>query len=304
MSKLSSLWNTFTTWLSGLWKKDNPAPKPNPKPKPTPEPAGSAQVKAAMFVDAAGSPFKETISNGVTSPQGWALCHGQSWENDYRIDILRRLKAAGSRWLVYIVDGAYRNAPVLAMCLADMQHPEDGRHMVSDEGWFDRSIAAGVDSHIAIFRDSPGSAVPITEQSVINLIAAYKGARWKEVIFLVGLETKRNTTAEQAAQIVQWFRAHCTHRVIVGDQSVDFLLDVANRCNADLWLEQPSHPTQQPLTSLTAGGYLDLLGKLAAAVGASKVWAGEWWAASKTDRQDITRRILSAGYHCGCGDFT
>lgn len=271
-------------------------------PQTTPA-ANSAQIKAAMFLDATGSPFSETINRGVTSPQGWALCHGKSWENDFRRDILQRLKAAGSDTLVYLVDSTYRNAPVLAMCLADMTHPDDGHHMVADEGWYDDCLAAGVVRHIAILRDSPDSSVAVARQSVVDLVQAYDGARWKEVIYLTGLESKRNTTVEQTVQLVKWFRIECKNRVVVGDQSPDYLLAVAAQCDAELWLEQPTHPTQQPLTLATADAYLASLARLAAKVGAGKVWAGEWWAASLADRRTITAQILAAGYNCGCGAF-
>ncbi len=258
-----------------------------------------------MFVDAAGSPYGETINLGVTSPQGWAGCHGKSWENGYRADILQRLQAAGSRWLAYIADKAYRGNVVLELCLADRVHPDvPGKHMVPDEGWFERCSARGVDSHIVFLRDSPDSGVGINEQAVIDLVDAYTGTRFKEVIFGTGLETKRNTTAAQAAQLVKWFRAHTKSRVLVGDQSPDFLLQVAALCDAELWLEQATHPTQQPLTLATAPAYLASLQRLAAKVGPGKVWAGEWWAKAKADRQAITRQILAAGYNCGCGDFT
>ncbi len=299
------------------WKKNKPTPAPTPpapvppKPEPpAPEPAPTpvtGQIKAAMFVDAAGSPYSEVINLGVTSLQGWAMAHGKSWENPYRVDGLARQRAAGSDTLIYIVDKSYNpvTSSVLAMCLADMGHPENGRHADPSEGWYDRCVAQGIVRHVAILRDSPDTGVAINEKAVTDLIYAYHGSRWKEVIYSTGLETDRNTTADQTVQLIKWFHVHApNNRIVVGSAKVDFLLAVAGKVSdVELWLEQQSHPTQQPLTLATAPGYISLLDKLAAKVGAGKVWAGEWWAKSVADRRTITRQILAKGYNCGCGDF-
>jgi hypothetical protein len=295
------------------WKKNKPIPAPVPVPVPIPTPMpvpATNQIKAAMFVDGANSKYPETCNTGVTSLQSWVLAHGKSWEDPYREDGLDRLQAAGSRWLVYIVDGVYNpvSKSVLAMCLADMGHPDDGRHAVPSEGWYDRCIAHGVDSHIAILRNSPGSNVPPTEQAVKDLIAAYKGNRWKEVVYCTGLETDRNTTVDQTASLCVWFKGYAPkNRVLVGSQSVDFLLTVADKVTGIMvGLEQAApggNPCSKPLTLATAPAYIALLDRLAAKVGASNVAALEWWAKSVEDRRAITKMILAKGYSCGCGDF-
>ena len=291
--------------------EDIVVPVPDPVIPPTPDPidpvtpVATGLTRASMFVDAAGSKFNETINLGVTSPQGWALCHGKAWENEYREDILNRLQEAGGDTLVYLVDKAYRGAVVLEMCLADRTHPEDGRHMVQSEGWYDRSVAHGIIRHVAVLRNSPDTGVGVNEQAVIDLVDAYTGTRFKEVIFSTGLETKRNTSIDQTVQLCNWFKKHAPkNRIVVGDQSKDFLLAVASKVSGiELWLEQATHPTQQPLTVDSAKAYLADMRILADKVGTSKVWAGEWWARTKVERLTITNQILSAGYNCGCGQF-
>lgn len=278
---------------------------------PAPLPVNSAQAHAKMFSLAAGCPFKETINAIGTSALGWSTIHGKSWENDFREWWLDKMQAEGSDTLVYLVENSYHSAPVLAMCLADMQHPEDGRHMVPSEGWYDRSVAHGVTKHIAIMRDSPDTKVSISEAAVVELIAAYNGHRWKEVIYSTGLETKRNTSAADAARLVGWFRAHCKNRVIVGDQSPDYLLSVLALCDADAWLEQPTHPTQQPMTLAGLPAYLADLDRLAKYISGKRgstieaarlrVWAGEWLGADQATCREITSRILAAGFNCAGG---
>ena len=287
-----------------------PPASTNAQPATNAPPITAGGSKAALFVDASGSTFSETINSGATSGLNWVSCHGKSWENDYRADLLNRLNAAGSRWLVYIVDSHMpASSPVLRMCIADMEHPADGHHMVADEGWYERSIAKGVDSHIAILQDSPDSGVPYSQQASVDLVAAYKGTRYREVCYMTGLETKRNNTVAQAAQRAKWLQAAAPgKRVIVGDQSADFLLAVADASpGVELWLEQAApggNPINRPLTAATKSAYLADLARLAAKVGASKTWAGEWFMASVADARAFSSEVLALGYNCaGRGQF-
>lgn len=305
-------------WLKKQQPKPTPAPAPIPTPTPVPTPTptptpapvsvptSSTLIHASMFVDASGSPYGETINRGVTSPQAWASCHGKGWENGYRDDILTRLQAAGSDTLVYIVDKYYRNAPVLAMCLADMGHPDDGHHADPSEGWYDRSIAKGVKRHIAIFRDSPDTGVSVSEQAVKEFVGYYKGSRF-EVLFMTGLETNRNSgaTPDQTAQVCRWMKAYAPkNRIIVGSSQPDYLLAVAGKVDGiELWLEQADSLMATPLTLATAPAYLASLDKLAAKVGTNKVWAGEWWCSKVEDLRAITNQIILRGMNLGCGKF-
>lgn len=297
--------------LSGCVTTTTPTPAPVPDPVPTPAPVpvpvpASSQIKAAMFLDATGCPYKETINTGVTSPQAWASSHGKSWENGYRADILDRLQAAGSDTLVYIVDGYFGDpkTSVLAMCLADMGHPDDGRHADQSEGWYTRSIAKGIKRHIAILRDSPDTKVPATKQSVVNLVAYYKGSRF-DVIYLTGLESNRNRTVAQTVQDVKWLQELAPgKRVVAGSSDPNYLLAVADGApGVELWLEQADSLMAKPLTTATAPAYLTSLDKLAAKVGAGRCWAGEWWCVNKADRIAVTKQILAKGYNAGCGQF-
>jgi len=323
----------------------NPPPvtPTNPPPVvPTNPPAVSGLGCAAMFVDATGSTYTETINTGVTSPQAWAACHGKGWENQYREDILNRLQAVKSKYLVFIVDKWLPlSNPVLRMCLTDMVHPDiPGKHMVPEEGWYERCAAHGITGQIGILRDSPDTGVAISEQAVKDFVAAWKETRYNPVHFMPGLECKRNTSVTDTARQVGWFHAACTNRIIVGDQSVDFLSQVidATGGNVEVWKEQDTFPLSSvhklyyslglssvkpvkihgrlgaPLSDSSFSAYKAQLEQLAQKLktklnisieqARKKVWAGEWWASTKAKRIQYTQDLLAAGFNCGCGDFS
>ena len=267
-------------------------------------------VRGAMFFPAS-SAFPWANCRGVSSPQGYASSHGKSDENPYRTYCFGAIKAMGGNALAYILDKWMRNQPVLQMCLCDREHPDDKHHFPKAGAEPNWALIAQEDydigTHLVAFRDSPDTGVGVSEQAVIEAVQCYTGSRVKQIVWLTGLETDRNNgaTPDQTAQIVAWFKAHKRpqDRVAVGSQSLGYLLDVASKCDAELWLEQATHPINAPLTFDSAKAYLASLDQLAAQVGAAKTWAGEWWAGDEATRKNITAQIVAKGMQCGCGEW-
>ena len=280
----------------------------------------SAQWHGVMFYPATPGavPWSSTINHGVCSLQSYASSHGNAWENDYRLDGFGHIKAFDGDTMVYIADKwlagadkvelrAKRAKPRMFLC--DQGSPVDGHHISDAENFVAIGLKYGIKRHVVVLRDSPESGITpgLFEAQVKELATAYATAR-VEWALMTGLETKRNTAIADAARQVKLVQQYAPKaRCIVGDQSADFLLQVlAQAPGVELWLEQDApggSPVTVPLTSATAPAYLASLGKLAAKVGAGKVWAGEWWTADESTRLNITAQILAAGMNCGCGQF-
>ena len=303
---MSNIFQSFWDWLISIFKKSTPTTTPPvvvppvvtpPITQPVTPPATGTGSKAVLFTDHNGT---------ATSSLEYAIIHGTATENKKRTQMLEDIQASGSPWLVFIVDKFLPESnPVLRMCLAGMPSPVDGHYMSPPEGWMDQCAAKGINRVIAIYRDSPDSGVTISEASVKSMIAAFAGSKWLEIVFSTGLETKRNTSLAETVKIVNWFHANCTNRIVVGDQSADWLLSVLNAgATFEPWLEQAApggSPISVPLTSATKGAYLADLARLAAKVGAGKTWAGEFWLASKAERYSFTQELLALGYNVAGG---
>ena len=310
---------------------NSPTP-PNPPDPPTPPPTNGpvSTMRIGMFQDSTGSKYPAECNLKATSPMGFRYVHGKSYENDFRLDILDRMQATKCNTIPVLFDGMDVSNIVLDMCIHDRSHPEDGRHMVQDEGWYERCAAHGVLNQILVFRDSPDSRLSVSKASVQRTVDAFHGSRFKKT-YLTGFETKRNNTIDQAAQTVLWFNElDPSVECWVGDQSMDFLLAVKAKLpntHVRLWLEQPTHPTQDPLavrfmnffrrpvpiarhthvlsqplgSAQTTQVYLNEMARGAAVVGASNIVAGEWFANDKATRIRLTQQFESYGYICGGG---
>jgi hypothetical protein len=165
----------------------------------------------------------------------------------------------------------------------------------------------GITKHIC-FVWNDNKARPFTEDFVRQAVESYDGARVitpENVAFGVCLEANEIMDAATAAKAVGWIRKYAPQsRVLVGSAKPDYLLEVAKLCDAELWLEQATHPLDRPLTLETAKDYMASLDRLAEKVGKAKVWAGEWWSPDAAVRRAITRQVQAKGYNCGMGEYT
>ena len=240
------------------------------------------------------------------STQAYARSHGKSWENDYRRWLVTAVSQWGGNAIVYFAD-ALKGAIELEMYLVDTASPVDGHHIVDSDNSASWLKNVGVNIHIPILTDSPGTINMAAVQSLIqDLAKAYKTSRGLTVVWLVGLECNRNMTVAQVCQVAAWVRQYVGSDapVVCGSANQEFLKSVhAADAKMELWKEQDGHPINQALTSATAPAYLTELDQFAALVGPGKVWAGEWFSMDDATRKAITAQIVAKGYNCGCGQF-
>jgi hypothetical protein len=310
----------------------NGPPQPTPAPvvtnlppvPPAPTPAGLH--KAGMFVpsDSADHPWmyvKYITVNGkqyvcCNSSQAYADCHGQTWEGDYRANLIQTLRAIGADSIVFYADGLSKYGKAFRNFVTDEVEDDGFTHVPNDEntGW--QLAQAGIINLWFIMSDSPAAIDWNGMPKVIADVAeSLKGARGLHGLVLLGTECNRNQTV---AQVVS-FAAQCRAKfpagteIWVGSSSPDFL----KACHAadsslKLWLEQASDPVmlkrlgagkvyRMPLDNSTLPAYKAALLDLKKV---GDVCAGEVWIIDTQLRYDFSMWCLQNGISCGCGQFT
>ena len=267
----------------------------------------SAQWKGVMFVPATpGMPN----NRGVSSQLDYRGCHGKPNENAVRMDMLQCVKNWGGNTLIYIRGEFGRQMVDLDGCL-------NGRKMTSglyypvraptaSSGEVDWAMwakgAYGIEKHVCfIWNDN--QSVPFTENIVSEAVASYDGCRlgMENIMFGVCLETNEPQVMPNpntAVIALGWIRKYAPQSpMVVGSANEDYLIAVGSKnSEAYLWLEQRSHPVNEPLTRSTFPAYLASLKRIAAKCGKVRTIPGEWWAASATDVKWMTDQLLSAGF--------
>lgn len=253
-------------------------------------------------------PWIVTPNSWPDSTQAYARSHGNAWENDYRHWCVSALQAWCANAIAYFAD-KLKGAIELEMFLCDTASPVDQHHISDGENSAVWLKNAGVTTHIIILTDSPDWSIPggSMDKYISDLFSAYATSRGIKHIWLIGLECNRLglTSVTGCASIAANIRKYEPQaRIVVGSSQQDFLKSVhATDASLELWREQDGHPINSALTKATAPAYIAELDELAGLVGASKVWAGEWWAADDATRKEITQQILAKGYNCGCGQY-
>jgi len=289
-----------------------PTPSPQPDPSPVPVPASSL-VKCAMFIPAKSSHDPWPQLAGVEDTNDWVRAHphGPAWETDYRKYCISQLQAMGANAIMYYAD-ALKGAKELQCYICDTEYTRDGKdhqHIPDSDNCAVWLAKAGVTVHVVTLTDSPAVTIPWAQYDnfVKEMVAAYATARKNiisRVVWLVGLECNRNMTVDLVNTVAGyvWKYAGKDAEVVCGSSNQDFLKQVhAKNKNIQLWKETDGHPINAALTLSTCQGYIRQLDELAALVGPSKIYAGEWW--SYQDMTAITKLITAKGYNCGCGRF-
>ena len=307
----------------------NAPPVPVPEPQPAPTNVVVSTLRIGMFQEGNGMPSQEVCNQDVTSPMSLRYIHQKSYENACYTAWFAKLKAVKANTLPFLYDGSQWGNDVLDMYQLDRESPVDRHHV--EDGLRQALKAAGITTFINVSKDSPDSKCSLSEATCIQQIKSFTGSGFNH-IHMTGFETKRNQTVEQAAQVVQWFKKNDTsHECWVGDQSMDFLLAVVAKCIIKpdrIWLEQPTHPIndplmvrfmgmfkrvfpiaahshvmKQPLTSAqTVVAYKADAARGAVIMGApSRVVIGEWWAKEKVRRIALTHEFEALGYVVGGG---
>jgi len=266
----------------------------------------STLIKCSMFIPAKvpQAPWVKVGPPWPDSTQAYVKSHGSSWENDYRNWCVTSLQNWGANSITYYAE-KLKGKIELEMYLVDTASPVDGHHIADKSNFCVLLKNAGVTTHIPILT-SEDMVWNNMEALIKDLSNAYKTSRGISVIWLIGLESNRNVTIDQIAQIAKWVRQYAgeSSRIVCGSKNYDWLISVHNvDAKIELWKEQNGHPINEALTAETAPKYLTDLGELAKLVGADKVWAGEWWCMDEATRKSITSQILAKGYNCGCGQF-
>jgi hypothetical protein len=267
-------------------------------------------VRCSMFI-----PQKQPRQPWITTPNSWpdstqayARSHGNNWENDFRHWCVSALQAWDANAIVFFAD-RLKGAIELEMFLCDTASPVDQHHISDAENSAVWLKNVGVTTHIIILTDSPDWGIPggNMDKYIADLSAAYATPRGIKHIWLIGLECNRLglTSVAGCASIAANIRKYEPNaRIVVGSASQDFLKSIhATDGSLELWKEQDGHPINQALTASTAPAYIAELNELGNLVGASKVWAGEWYANDDATRRSITQQIMSKGYNCGSGQF-
>jgi hypothetical protein len=248
-------------------------------------------------------------SYGVDSLLGYSLVDGQSWASSFRHNGYAWIRGQGGNAAIYIADSQMHNNVEMQMRLTNRADPKTGQRIEASKN--EVIIARnnyGVDKWIvSLFNDGDTCVSPAQfEQYIAEITGCYDWASDTQVAYMVCLETEDRFNASDTVKICNLIAKYApTKRIIVGSQVENLLLSVAdNHSSAELWFEQATHPTQQPLTLESAKPFIASLDRLSAKVGPAKVWGGEWWAKDKATRQNISRQILARGYNCGSGDYT
>ena len=250
------------------------------------------------------------------STQAYARSHGTSWENDYRQWIVKAVSGWGGNAVVYFAD-RLSGAIELEMFLCDTASPVDGHHINNAENSAVWLRNAGITTDIIVLTDSPppwNTPGGSMDKYIADIAKAYASARNRKHYWNIGLECDRNplTSVQGCQNIAAIIRKYEPNaQIIVGSQSLDFLNQIVDADGTLMpWKEQDGHPIFNSLTQATAVNYANQLESLAQRVSKKlgisieaarlRVWAGEWYAQTPTDRIAISKMLFDRGFQFGC----
>jgi len=269
----------------------------------TPPPAGGTW-KCSMFFPHQICGTNQTPvwegNSGVDSNMGYASDHGNSWENEKRINGFKWVQAYGGDTTMFIADSLYGQTE-LQMFLTNREHPDKpGYRLSGNDNWVLRAKTFGINRWvISLFNDGPSDALDNREDYIKEMCECYKWATETEVAFLICLEANEILSVGEVKQIVSLLKQYSGgKRIIVGSANSGFLKSCSGN-GVELWAECDEFPFD--ISMSTADAYLSKLANLSTF---GRVWAGEWGAgqSGEVDKY-ITQKALAAGYDMGCGYF-
>lgn len=241
---------------------------------------------------------------GVDSNQCYASNHGQSWENEARLNAYKWTKEMGGNAQMFIAERLYgHDVPhlELQMFLTNRAHPEDGHHMNDGENQIIIARKYGVKKWIVSLINNPDSTIPpIARQDYVKQMCdCFAWATPDEVVFLVGLECDRTLSVQEVKQMVNFLKIHSGGKRIVVGSAVEGYLKACSGDGVELWVESDQHPFDVNMGN--ADAYIRKLRDLQRY---GKVWAGEFGNPNDVVTcRYITKEATKLGVDFGCGDW-
>lgn len=243
-------------------------------------------------------------NRGVDSNQGYASNHGQSWENESRLNAYKWTQAMKGNAQMFIAERLWgHDVPhlELQMFLTNRASPVDGHRMGDSENQIVIARKYGVTKWIVSLINNPDSTIPVNgrQDYVAQMCECFQWATADEVVFLVGLECDRNMSVQEVRQMVNFLRMYGGgKRIAVGSADAGFL----KACSGDgveLWVESDQHPFEVNMSN--APTYIQKLKDLQRY---GKVWAGEFGNPNDIETcRYITKEAAKLGVDYGCGDW-